>query len=115
MALNALREARACADAKEAGYMAGPLLEAAPETRAFDRLTEMAPEVRLKLFDELVNCFKETDAKAVVRRNALGLATGYLATVVAGGSASLALVGKFADKFPELTGWAYVIGALAKE
>ena len=114
IALNALREARASADPNEAGHLVGPLLNAVPEARAFDRLSEMAPEARLKLFDGLVSRLKETDPKALVRRNALALATGYLATVAAGGSASLALVEDCADEFPELTGWAYLIGGIGE-
>ena len=114
MALSALRQARACADPNEAGHLVRPLLNTVPEARAFDRLKEMAPEARLELFDVLVSRFKETDVKALVRRSALGLAIGYLATVVAGGSASLALVEDWADRYPELTGWAYLIGGIGE-
>ena len=113
-AVNALRRARACDDPAEAGQLVGPLLNAVPEARDFERLTEMAPEARLKLFDELVSTFKETDAKVLLRRNALALACGYLATVAAGGTASLALVEDCAYEWPELTGWAYLIGGIGE-
>ena len=114
MALRALQQARACSDPGEAGQLVRPLLKIVPEARSFERLTEMAPEARLKLFDELVATFRETDAEARVRRNALALTTGYLATVAAGGSASLALVEDCADRWPELTGWAYLIGGIGE-
>ena len=84
MALNALQEARACSDPNEASQFVGPLLTAIPEAQDFRRLPEIAPESRLELFDDLVNIFRKTDRTAFVRRNALGLVIGYLATVAAG-------------------------------
>ena len=114
MALKALQQARTYRDPDEAGQFVRPLLEAVPEARALVELTEMVPEARLKLFDELVAAFKQTDAKDRVRRNALALTTGYLATVVAGGSPSLSLVEDCADRWPELTGWAYLIGGIGE-
>ena len=114
MALSALQEARACSDPNEAGQFVGPLLKIIPEAQDFHRLAEIAPESRLKLFDELVSAFRNTDRTAFVRRNALGLAIGYLATVAAGGSASLALVENYSGEFPELTGWAYMIGGIGE-
>lgn len=114
MALRALQHARADRDPNEAGQLVRPLLKVVPEVRMFERLVDMAPEARLRLFDELVSTFKETDAKASVRRNALALATGYLATVAAGGSASLTLLEDCADGWPELTGWAYLIGGIGE-
>jgi hypothetical protein len=114
MALDALRMARASKNPNEAGQLVKPLIRTVPEIWAFDRLQEMAPEARLKLFDELVVRIKETDPRALARRNALALATGYLATVAAGGSTSLALVEDCADQLPELTGWAYLIGGIGE-
>ena len=69
---------------------------------------------RLKLFDELEKKFTETDSKSLARRGGLALATGYLATVAAGGSATLSLVDNWADRFPELTGWAYLVGGIGE-
>ena len=113
-ALAALRDARLCHDPAEAGLLIGPLLETVPEGRAFERLADMAPEARLRLFDELVRTFKETDPSALLRRNALALVTGYLATVAAGGATSLALLDDGADRWPELTGWAYLVGGIGE-
>ena len=115
VALAALREARSNGDPSEAGLLVRPLLQAVPEVRSFERLTEMTPEARLRLFDELVGKFKGTDAGNFLRRNALALSTGYLATVAAGGAASLALVESDADRWPELTGWAYLIGGIGEK
>ena len=113
-ALSALQEARACADPNEADQFVRPLLKAIPEAEDFRRLAEISPESRLGLFDELVSTFRNTDRRASARRNALGLVTGYLATVAAGGSASLALVENCSDEFPELTGWAYLVGGIGE-
>ena len=113
-ALAALRDARSSRDPDEAKWFIRPLLRAVPETRGFEGLTQVAPETRLKLFDELVTTFKETDAHDSPRRNALALVVGYLATVAAGGAASLALVESDAAKWPELTGWAYLVGGIGE-
>ena len=114
MALNALQEAKSCSDPNEAGQFICPLLNTVPEAQVFCRLAEIAPESRLKLFDELVSTLRNTDRTAIVRRNALCLAIGYLATVAAGGAASLALVVNCSDEFPELTGWAYLVGGIGE-
>ena len=114
MALTALREARSCGHPDEANMLVRPLLNVVPEARTFDRLTEMEPEARLRLFDVLANTFKEADANAFLRRNALALTAGYLATVAAGGAASLALVENHADGWPELVGWAYLVGGIGE-
>ena len=114
MALSALHDARICRDANEAEHLARPLMQTVPEASAFGQLTEMTPESRLSLFDELVVKFTETDPKSLVRRNGLALATGYLATVAAGGVPSLSLVDKWAGHFPELTGWAYLVAGIGE-
>lgn len=115
IALDALRSARSIGDPSEASFLAKPIFELAPEVSLFDRLMEMTPERRLVLFDQLINKFREIDPRATDRRNALALATGYLATVAAGGSASLALLEDCADEYPELTGWAYLVAGIGEE
>ena len=114
MALKALHDARTCRSTNEAEHLARPLMKTVPEAGVFGQLTEMAPEARLKLFDELVMKFTETDPKSLVRRNGLALATGYLATVAAGGAATLSLLDNWAGHFPELTGWAYLVGGIGE-
>ena len=115
MGLDALRRARANGEANEAACLVGPLKETVPEISMYERLPDLAPEARLKLFDELVAKYRETGRQDVKRRNALGVASGYLATVAAGGSSSLALLEDYADEFPELTGWAYLIGGIGEQ
>lgn len=114
VALEGLRKGRPGGDPSGTELFVRPLLEAVPESRAFVRLAEMTPETRLGLFDELVRTFRETDASAVLRYNALALTLGYLATVAAGGAASLSLVDEYAEEWPELTGWAYVAGSIGE-
>ena len=114
MALKALHDARTFRSTNEAEHLARPLMKTVPEAGAFGQLANMAPEARLKLFDELVMKFTETDPKSLVRRNGLALATGYLATVAAGGAATLSLLDSWADHFPELTGWAYLVGGIGE-
>ena len=113
-ALTALQEARFRSDPVEARRLARPLLKVVPEAQAFDQLHEMTPEVRLELFDHLVSTLRETSAATSLRRNALAFAAGYLATVAAGGAATLALVEEFAEDAPELTGWAYLVGGIGE-
>ena len=115
VALNALQEAKSCSDPNEAGQFVGPLLKLVPEAQDFCQLPGIAPESRLKLFDKLVSTLRNTDRTEIVRCNALGLAIGYLATVAAGGAASLALVENCSDEFPELTGWAYLVGGIGEQ
>lgn len=113
-ALTALQDARFRSDPGEAHHLAQPLLKVVPEAQAFDRLHEMAPELRLELFDHLVSIFGEMDVATSLRRNALAFAAGYLATVAAGGAATLALVEDLAEDAPELTGWAYLVGGIGE-
>ena len=113
-ALKALAEARAAGGSGEAGMLAGPLLKEVPEARAFERLEEMTPEARLRLFDSFTSALEEATVESSPRRGALGLVAGYLATVAAGGTASLGLVEQMADRFPELTTWAYLTGSIGE-
>ena len=113
-AMAALREARAARDSGEAVLLARPLLKDVPEAQEFERLTKLTPESRLQLFDQLVGTFKQEGQEQCLRRNSLALLAGYLATVVAGGSASLPLVEEEAGRSPELTAWAYVVGGIGE-
>ena len=114
LALIALREARSGTGSVEARSFVRPLLRTVPEAQALEQLSAMAPEARLRLFDALVSIFKVADANTVLRRHALALIAGYLATVAAGGLASLSLVEHDADAWPELTGWAYLVGSVGE-
>jgi len=90
-------------------------MNAVPESEAFYGLPQMVPEQRLKLFDMLVdNLEKEENNKLSLRRNALALLAGYLATVAAGGSPTLSLAENKALRFPDITAWAYVTGGIGE-
>ncbi len=113
-ALKALQNARQCDNPEEASELVSPLSEYFDDVNAFHRFAEMVPETRLTLFDELVEKFKDASPKDSIRKSVLALLCGYLATKVAGGSASLTLVRHFADEFPQLIGWAYLVGSIGE-
>lgn len=113
-AVMALAEARAARASSEAAMLVQPLLQEVPEAHAFEGLEEMSPEARLRLFDSLTIALSEADVEDSLRRSALALAAGYLATVAAGGTSSLGLVERSAERFPELTTWAYLTGSIGE-
>jgi hypothetical protein len=93
-----------------------PLLDYVPEAESLGRLADLAPEGRLRVFDKLVEGLdKPETAHEKLRRSALGLLAGYLATVAAGGSPSLTLVESHASRWPEITAWAYLTGGLGEK
>lgn len=103
-------------DGEEARRLAWPLLEYVPEAGPFRDFAELAPEARLKLFDKLVDGLNNVQSNGESpRRNALALLAGYLATVAAGGSPSLALAEGNAQRWPEITAWAYVTGGIGEK
>ena len=114
LALTALREARDSLDSDEAALLVRPLLNEVPEDRDFERLTETTPESRLGLFDELVGALDREGTRRGLRRHSLALLAGYLATVAAGGFASLGLVESEADRWPELMAWAYAVAGVGE-
>ncbi|MYE24260.1 MAG: hypothetical protein F4Y01_09990 [Gammaproteobacteria bacterium] len=113
-ALDALHDARVRADGQEADRFVEPLLDLCPQARELAGLHAMVPESRLALFDALVHDLRATDPDDHSRRNVLALACGYLATVAAGGASSLALVAEYTSEFPELTGWAFLVGGIGE-
>jgi hypothetical protein len=114
-ALRNLQEARSQDDADESARFAGPLLPLADEGEDFKRLAKLTPEQRLKVFDKLIESLRTaTSERESSRRNALGLLAGYLVTVAAGGAPSLSLAEANAQRWPEITAWAYVIGGIGE-
>jgi hypothetical protein len=114
-ALQGLIKARSAKDPREASQLLRPLLHYAPEAESLEELSGLAPEGRLRVFDELVEALDKPEAAPEkLRRNALGLLAGYLATVAAGGSPSLSLVEGHASRWPEITAWAYLTGGLGE-
>jgi hypothetical protein len=102
-------------DAQEARRFVEPLLGAVPEAQEFERLTDLPPELRLRLFDRLVNSLNSLSSERdSLRRNSLMLLAGYLATVAAGGAPSLALTEGIAKRWPEVTAWAYLVGGIGE-
>src|SRR5690606_30239228 len=69
---------------------------------------------RLRLFDMLVDRLDRTNERDFARRVGLAFLAGYLATIAAGGAPSLALTESSAQRWPEITAWAYVIGGLGE-
>ena len=115
VALQALRRARSDKDEQEARHLMRPLLSLVPEAETFEQLTELAPEIRLRLFDKLVAGLSDTQGDRISqRRTALAVLAGYLATVAAGGAPSLSLAETHATRWPEITAWAYLIGGIGE-
>jgi hypothetical protein len=114
-ALRALTRARLDKDPQEARHLASPLLGVCQEGEWFSNLEDLTPEKRLSLFDRLVAAINESGAdRFSLRRTALSLLAGYLATVAAGGSPTLSLVEATSRRWPEITAWAYVIGGVGE-
>lgn len=113
--LKLLLESRQDGDPEEAWRFASPLSGYAPEVGGFQRFSALTPEERLRLFDTLIASLGGTDnQRDAVRRNSLSLLAGYLATVAAGGKPSLTLAESIAQRWPEITAWAYVIGGIGE-
>jgi hypothetical protein len=111
-ALRALRRARSSRDDQEAWRLAEHLQGLVPEAADFQQLPELAPELRLRIFDKLAEkLVKLSD----VERSAASLLAGYLSTVAAGGSPSLTLAESYAGRFPEILAWAYVTGGVGEK
>jgi len=114
--LRALQKARSEKDKDEARLLAIPLLESVPEADAFMDLADLAPEMRLRVFDRLVDGLTKSDAEhGSRRRNGLALLAGYLSTVAAGNFPSLSLAESNAHRWPEITAWAYVVGGIGEQ
>lgn len=85
-----------------------------PEADYIHDLVSLSPENRVRAFDRLVKACSDADAKDGQKRTELAFLAGYLATVVAGGSASLSLTAESAKSVPEITAWAYAIGGVGE-
>jgi hypothetical protein len=113
--LRGLQLARQHKDLTEARRLAGPLLHSVPEAQQFMQLQDLAPEQRLKIFDELIgNLNAMNPYKQSLRQVALALLSGYLATVAAGGIPTLSLAEGNGFRRPEVVGWAYVVGGIGE-
>ncbi len=114
--LRALRQARADRDSQESRPLCLPLVNDVPEASLFAELGDLTPEMRVRLYDKLVRGLDNTQGEhASLRRNALALLAGYLATVAAGGAPSLSLAEGTASRWPEITAWAYLVGGIGEK
>ena len=113
--LQCLKDARNSQDENESSRFVAPLVDLVPEVREFEKLNEMTPERRVQQFDKLIDSLDMAEAnKETARRVALTLASGYLATVAAGGSPSLSLAEGHVRRWPEIMAWAYTIGGIGE-
>jgi hypothetical protein len=111
--LMALEGARSQNDVNEAEKFVRPLLSVVPEAEALVSLPKLAPEQRLNLFDRIVSQ-RRSHSIQDFRYQALGFIAGYLTTIAAGGTPTLTLAENVASSWPEVTGWAYVIGGIGE-
>lgn len=86
-----------------------------PEIDALHKLPQLTPEQRVREFDRVVASFANVPKDNVGDRHMLALISAYLATVAAGGQASLSLLEPHAQGSPELLAWAYVLGSLGEQ
>jgi hypothetical protein len=115
-ALQGLMTARAVKDPQEISYLVRALADYVPEAEELSQISDIAPEGRLRFFDKLVENLDQPEAaREKVRRNALALLAGYLATIAAGGSPSLKLVESLSLRLPEVTAWAYLLGGVGEK
>ena len=115
--LRALLDARNHGDpvSNEAECFARPLMKSVPEAQEFVTLERLTPEQRLLLFDNLIDrLISISPHRERLRRIALPLILGYLATIAAGGKPSLQLTERHAHRWPEIMAWAYVVGGLGE-
>lgn len=112
-ALRALADARDRGEQNEAHLFAEPLMSLVPEATAFQGFGELTPEMRLRLFDRLVNALDHRESDGL-QKHALTTVCGYLATVAAGGAPSMRLAEEVAGRWPEITAWAHVLGGVGE-
>lgn len=114
-AVRALAFSRHNGEENEAARFAEPLHQVAVEAAMFNRLASLTPEQRVREFDQLLSALSQLPPNgAALYRQVLAMLAGYLATVVAGGSPSLALVEENARRWPEVMAWAYVLGSVGE-
>jgi hypothetical protein len=115
LALHALGHARFANDPEEGARLAEPLEHIVPEARVLKNLSNLTPEQRVREFDALISNLSQLPPDTgLLHRQSLAMIAGYLATVVAGGSPSLALVGHTGRRLPEVTAWAYLLGGVGE-
>jgi hypothetical protein len=115
LALRSLKKARYARDPDEGARFADPLEHIVPEARILRNLLNLTPEQRVREFDTLISSLSQLPPNtSPLHRHSLAMLAGYLATVVAGGSPSLALVEDSGKRWPEITAWAYLLGGIGE-
>ncbi len=112
-AVRALDSARRAESPNETEPLMRVLGHSIPDADFFHNLKSMSPERRLKQFDKLIHYLDSREARGKDVQ-LLSFLAGYLATVMAGGSANLSLVEASARKWPQVLAWAYVLGSLGE-
>jgi hypothetical protein len=113
--LEGLQDARQRKDRDEGERFARPLVEVIPEARDLFHLSEIPPEQRLGIFDQIVGVLNKLNmVEPSLQRSALAMVAGYLATVAAGGSPTLTLAANLTPQWPEIMAWAYVVGGIGE-
>ncbi len=112
-AVHVLSYARTRSEIPETSQLA-PVFDGVPGAEFLSHLDVVSPEDRVRIFDSLVQGCANVTGGDAVRRSELAFLAGYLATVVAGGSASLTLTSETAKSAPEITAWAYALGGVGE-
>jgi hypothetical protein len=96
--------ARIQKDPNEAWQLISPLARFVSEGDSLANLSSLAPEQRLKVFDELVRSLNAKKGQSrTVRHSALALLARYLATVAAVGTPTLSLAESQSSQWPEIS------------
>jgi hypothetical protein len=111
--IRALELSRRRSDPNEGYRFVEPMEHLVPSANVFRNLEKLSPEQRLQLFDKLL-LLAEKESENSIEQNAVLMLAGYLATVAAGGSASLSLVEASSKRWPQITAWAYVLGSIGE-
>ncbi len=113
-AIRSLLEARRLGTSDE-GQRLAFFFEDLPDTHFLLKLESLSPEDRVRQFDKVVSALSEiAPDPRDSRRSSLCFVAGYIATVAAGGAASLPLTQATAQRWPEITAWAYVLAGVGQ-
>jgi hypothetical protein len=85
-----------------------------PEARFLRELDQLPPEARVQVFDGLLSAYGSAETGDKARRSSLLFLAGYVATIAAGGLASLTLTTQLPRSMPQVTAWAYVLGGVGE-
>lgn len=114
--IRALHRARLDNDPEEASQLFIPLAAVVREAEVLHRLPQLTPEQRVREFDKVISGLSAiAPNESLVSRHALAMLAGYLSTVAAGGAPSLSLLEPHAQRWPEMTAWAYVLGSVGQQ